>query len=159
MVRCSSKGKLRSILHRMTADSTAHAEIGLTTAGGHKGCHRCTLHYRKVSLLLRQLSVQILTSLSTSYSRDELCQWTRPITERKRIARNIDAMHAIVLNLIKIELENHLLADLGPNASVVVSNRDTSEGGQKVKWTVELKDGRVPSLNPNQGGNSKLGHK
>ena len=82
-----------------------------------------------------------------------------PITERKRIARNIDAMHAIVLNLIKIELENHLLADLGPNASVVVSDRETSEGGQKVKWTVELKDGRVPSLNPNQGGNSKLGHK
>ena len=25
----------------VTADSKAHAEIGLTTAGGHKGCHRC----------------------------------------------------------------------------------------------------------------------
>ena len=24
-----------------TADSKAHAEIGLTTAGGHKGCRRC----------------------------------------------------------------------------------------------------------------------
>ena len=81
----------------------------------------------------------------------------------------IDAMHAIVLNLIKSELENHLLADLGPNASVAVSDRDTSEGGvldrsslvkalEKVKWTVELKDDRVPSLNPNHGGSSKLGH-
>ena len=27
----------------------------------------------------------------------------------------IDAMHAVVLNLVKTELENHLLADLGPN--------------------------------------------
>ena len=25
----------------ITADSKAHAEIGLTTAGGHKGCRRC----------------------------------------------------------------------------------------------------------------------
>ena len=27
----------------VTADSKAHAEIGLATGGGHKGCHRCTL--------------------------------------------------------------------------------------------------------------------
>ena len=40
----------------------------------------------------------------------------------------IDAMHAVVLNLVKTELENHLLADLDPNASVAIAERDSSQG-------------------------------
>ena len=37
-------------------------------------------------------------------------------------------MHAVVLNLVKTELENHLLADLDPNASVAIAERDSSQG-------------------------------
>ena len=63
----------------------------------------------------------------------------------------IDAMHAIVLNLIRTELENHLLADLGSNATLSPMERDPAKGGvlersslrealAKVKWTTELKE-------------------
>ena len=45
----------------------------------------------------------------------------------------IDAMHAVVLDLVKTELENHLLADLGPNASVAIAERDSSQGGLLVQ--------------------------
>jgi len=68
----------------------------------------------------------------------------------------IDVMHVVILNLVKTELENHLLADLGPNASVAI---DSSQGGlldqndlvkslSKVNWTTEHKDGWVPTLTP-----------
>jgi len=33
----------------------------------------------------------------------------------------IDAMHAVVLNLVKIELKHHLLADPGPNSAAPLS--------------------------------------
>ena len=81
-------------------------------------------------------------------------------------------MHAVVLNLVKTELENHLLADLGPNASVAIAECDSSQGGlldrndlikslNKVNWTTELKDGRVPMLTPSHDTKSRsvmLGH-
>ena len=78
----------------------------------------------------------------------------------------IDATHAVVLNLVKTELENHLLADLGPNASVAIAERDSSQGGlldrndlvkslNKVNWTTERKDGRVPTLTPNHDTKAK----
>ena len=68
----------------------------------------------------------------------------------------IDAMHAIVLNLIRTEL-TILLADLGRNSTLQPSERDPSNGGlldkqslasaiQKVEWTPELKDGRIPTF-------------
>ena len=67
----------------------------------------------------------------------------------------IDAMHAIVLNLIRSELEL-MLADLGSNSGLPPSDRDPSNGGlldrtslkcalDSVQWTAELKDGgRLP---------------
>lgn len=83
----------------------------------------------------------------------------------------IDAMHAVILNLVRSELEDHLLADLGANRSKPPHLRDPSEGGlldvkdlmkslNHVQWTTELKDGRVPSISPshNCSGKSKLGH-
>ena len=79
----------------------------------------------------------------------------------------IDAMHAIVLNLIKTELKNHL-ADLGSNASLPPTERDPKKGGilnrfdlqaalKKLEWTVEIKDGRVPTINIYPQA-QKLGH-
>lgn len=150
---------LRVLPLLVTADSKAHAEIGLTTAGGHKGCRRCTLsgtyiserrHYYYGNFRYRFQHPCPLrkAEMNRAYGRE--ADAATSIAERKRIARNtgvtgecifyrfkdlcgfdpvrdmtIDAMHAIVLNLIKSELENHLLADLGPNASVAVSDRDT----------------------------------
>lgn len=81
----------------------------------------------------------------------------------------VDVMHALVLNLIRSELENHLI-DLGGNASCPIRDRHPQQGGllsrsdlikklQKVKWCRELRDGRVPricSSEPN--GKHKLGH-
>ena len=71
----------------------------------------------------------------------------------------IDAMHAVILNLVRSELEGHLLEVLGVNKSRPVHLRDPSQGGvldvkdimrslNKVDWTVELRDGRVPSISP-----------
>ena len=69
---------------------------------------------------------------------------------------SIDAMHAITLNLVRTELA-HTLADLGPNSSLEPTERDPANGGlidrqslaraiQKVEWTPELKDGRLPTF-------------
>ena len=80
----------------------------------------------------------------------------------------IDAMHAIVLNLIRTELEVHLLADLGANADQMPLERDSKIGGlldrtslakasDNVEWLTELKDGRVPSV-ANSYESKKLGH-
>ena len=83
----------------------------------------------------------------------------------------IDAMHAVILNLVRSELEDHLLADVGVNKSQSVHLRDPAQGGMldvkdlvkslsKVDWTTELRDGRVPSISPSHScsGRSKLGH-
>ena len=81
----------------------------------------------------------------------------------------IDAMHAVILNLLQSVLEGHL-ADLSVNKSRPVHLRDSSQGGvldvkdmsslNKVDWTVELRDGRVPSISTSHScsGKSKLGH-
>ena len=81
----------------------------------------------------------------------------------------IDAMHAIVLNLVRRELEDHVFATMGDNASRAVEERDPAIGGvhrrddliqalSKVNWTTELRDGRIPTLNPDPASNSKLGN-
>lgn len=78
----------------------------------------------------------------------------------------IDAMHAVVLNLVRTELLNHLLADLGPNDTVPSLDRDPTRGGlldksdlakalRKIEWTTELRDGRVPSISGDSQGISK----
>ena len=82
----------------------------------------------------------------------------------------IDAMHAVILNLVRSELEDHL-ADLGANQSRSVHLRDPPQGGvldvkdlmkslSRVDWTIELRNGRVPSISPSHScsGKSKLGH-
>ena len=74
--------------------------------------------------------------------------------------------HCHFYSVVKTELENHLLADLGPNASVAIAERNSSQGGlldrndlikslYKVNWTTELKDGRVPMLTPSHDTKSR----
>ena len=74
----------------------------------------------------------------------------------------VDAMHSIVLNLIRSELEKNLLRPLGENADCDVASRVPQAGGlldrkdlaaalEKVDWTTEMKDGRVPSVNLGAG--------
>ena len=81
----------------------------------------------------------------------------------------IDAMHAVVLNLLRRELEDHIFCDMGPNASLAIEDRDPTSGGvlrrndlitalSKVNWTTELRDGRIPTLNPDPSSGSKLGN-
>lgn len=73
----------------------------------------------------------------------------------------IDAMHAISLNLLRSEMEKHLLADLGPNSSRIATDRDLPTGGllsrtdlaaslKVITWLTEYKDGCVPSICPTE---------
>ena len=83
----------------------------------------------------------------------------------------IDAMHAVILNLVRSELEDHLLADLGANKlkpphllepfeARSLDVKDLMKSLDQVHWTIELKDGQVPSISPshNCSGKSKLRH-
>ena len=81
----------------------------------------------------------------------------------------IDAMHAIVLNLVRREFEQLIFSNMGPNADKPVEARNPRDGGvlhrndlitalSKVRWTTELRDGRLPTLNPKVSSNSKLGN-
>ena len=91
-----------------------------------------------------------VTGESLFYRLYDLCKFD-PVKDL-----TIDAMHAIVLNLIRTEA-SLLLADLGRNSLLRPSERDPSNGGvldcqnlalalEKVEWTPELKDGRVPTF-------------
>ena len=77
----------------------------------------------------------------------------------------VDAMHALVINLIRTELSK-MLRPIEEN--VAVELRDTKKGGvlkpqdlnnalKCINWTSELKDGRLPYIYNNS--QSKLGQK
>ena len=82
----------------------------------------------------------------------------------------IDAMHALALNLIRTELADKLLADLGANSTLHPQERLPLNGGlldrndlaralSKVDWTTEMKNGRLPQVYPSQPhGKHKLGY-
>ena len=194
---------LRVVPLLFTADLRAHAEIGLSSAGGRKGCRRCNVvgtyvqaknhyyygnfHYRyhqRASLRTAQSNRQFAKQVDSAATE----------SERKRLAREhgitgesifyqlfdlcgfdpvkdmvIDAMHAVSLNLIRSELEKHLLAELCENSTVDAVDRDAEVGGllsrgdlaQSLKvmdWPTEFKDGRVPAICPSEpSGPHKLG--
>ena len=130
----------------ITADSKAHHEIGLTSAGGHKGCRRCQVcgiyvtekrHYYFGGFQRRYWTPCAPRTVLEDRKNGKAADQARSNVERKRICKEkgvtgetifyrlydlcglnpikdltIDAMHAIVLNLIRSELEL-LLADLG----------------------------------------------
>ena len=194
---------LRILPLLVTADSKAHCEIGLTKAGGFRGCRRCFVsgiyvpekkHYYYGNFRYRyrnpcenrdpntnrQYGISVDTAATKAdkqaiskdtgvtgecifYRLYDLCGFN-PVNDL-----TIDAMHAMVLNLIKTELEVHLLADLGENSTRPIQDRKPNCGGlldrkdltaalEKVQWTAELKDGRVPTLSAKCHGKSKLGH-
>lgn len=194
---------LRVVPLLFTADLRAHAEIGLSSAGGRKGCRRCEVigtyvptsnHYYYGNFLerYRQPSLPRTTQSNRLYA--TAVDGAATETERKRLAREcgvtgetvlyrlhdlcgfdtvkdmvIDAMHAVSLNLLRSELEKHLLMDLGANSSITAVERDPSFGGllsrndlsqslKKVAWPTEYKDGRVPTVCPSEPtGHHKLG--
>ena len=193
---------LRLIPLLTTADSKAHHEIGLTSAGGLKGCRRCTVsgdyvperrHYYYGHFQFRFWNPYPPRTAQEDRQSGREADCATTVTERKRLSKEsgvtgesifyrlydlcgfdpvkdlvIDAMHAIVLNLIRTELEAHLLADLGANADRNPLERDPKIGGlldrrslakalDNVDWLTELKDGRVPSV-PNSCETKKLGH-
>jgi len=66
-------------------------------------------------------------------------------------------MHALALNLIRTELEDRLLADLGANSTLPPQDRLLSNGGlfdrndlavalSKVDWTTEMNNGCLPQV-------------
>ena len=179
---------LRAIPLLITADSKAHHEIGLTSAGGHKGCRRCHVqgvyvpekrHYYFGSFQRRYWAPCLPRNVDVDRENGKAADQARSIAERKRICKEtgvtgetiiyslydlcglnpikdlaIDAMHAIVLNLIRTELEL-MLSDLGSNSGLIPSDRVPSNGGlidrsslkcalNAVQWTPELRDGRLP---------------
>eukprot|EP00731_Ephydatia_muelleri_P006898 Em0003g1146a len=194
---------LRTIPLFVTADSKAHCEIGLTNAGGYRGCRRCFLggtyvpekrHYYYGNFRYRyRYPVESRTAVSNRRYGLQVDAATSE-AERKRMSKEtgvtgecifyrlydlcgfdpvndliIDAMHAMILNMVKTELEVHLLADLGPNADLPIEERTPALGGlldrkmladalQRMEWTTEMKDGRIPRLNLQYHGKGKLGH-
>ena len=194
---------LRVLVLLVTADSRAHSEIGLTSAGGLHGCRRCKVTGKYVA----ERRHYYFGDFNERYfapaegrEADEHRQFGKhvddagTVAERSRRSKEtgvtgetiffrlydtygfdpvkdlvIDAMHAVVLNLLRRELEDHIFADMGPNATLEVEDRDPVSGGVlrrndliiallKVNWTNELRDGRVPTLNPDPSSSSKLGH-
>lgn len=176
---------LRLLPLLLTADSKAHHEIGLTSAGGLRGCRRCTVegeyipercHYYYGNYLSRYWNPCPQRSAIEECSNGKRADAASSAAERKRISKEtgvtgesiffrlydlcgfnpvqdlvIDAMHAVVLNLVRTELLNHLLADLGPNATVPSLDRDPTRGGlldksdlakalRKIWWSTELRD-------------------
>ena len=178
---------LRAIPLLITADSTAHHEIGLTSAGGHKGsaCRRCQLcgvyvaekqHYYFGGFQRRYWTPCALRTVLEDRKHGKAADQVRSNAEEMRICKEtgitgetifyrlynlcglnpikdltIDAMHAIVLNLIRSELEL-LLANLGSNSGLLPAARDLANGGllersrlknalDAVQWTTELRDG------------------
>lgn len=141
---------LRPIPLLPTADSKAHLKIGLTSAGGMKGCRWCTVsgdyvpecrHYYYGHFQFRFWNLSPVRTAQEDRQSGRAADCVTTVAERKRISKGsgvtgesifyclydlcgfdpvkdivIDAMHAIVLNLIRTELEFHLLADLGANA-------------------------------------------
>ena len=202
-----SEGKslatLRALPLLLTADSKAHAEVGLTAAGGRKGCRRCEVvgeyvasknHYYYGNFATRHSHRSTPRSLETNRKYGKDADQAATTTQRKALVREtgvtgesilyrlhdlcgfnpikdsvIDAMHAVVLNLIRTEIEKHLLHDMGPNKGRRPLDRKTLEGGVLerqdlaaglacVPWTCELKDGRVPHVTLSEpNGPHKLG--
>lgn len=194
---------LRVVPLLCTADLRGHSEIGLTSAGGRKGCRRCEVvgqyapescHYYYGNFQYRYHYPPALRTAQSNRASGKRADTAATDTERKTIARDtgvtgetvfyrlydlcrfdpvkdlvIDAMHARTLNLIRSEIQKHLLADMGPNRVRRVLDRDTKVGGvldrndlakalSGVPWTTELKDGRVPTVCPSDpGGRNKLG--
>ena len=61
----------------------------------------------------------------------------------------VDVMRSLVLNLIRSELEQHLLKDTSSDVvdeSGLLERRDLAEDLGKVDWYSELCDGRVPCV-------------
>lgn len=191
---------LRIIPLLTTADSKAHHEIGLTCAGGLRGCRRCTVrghyvpelhHYYYGGFQYRFWNQSEPRRVDEDGRHGQAADAAATVAQRKQISKQmrvtgesvfyrlydlcgfdpikdlvIDAVHAIVLNLIRTELETHLMADLGSNASLPPTERDSKNGGLldrndlaralgNLQWTTELKDGRIPIVY--QDGR-KLGH-
>ena len=183
--------RLRVLPLLITADSKAHAEIGLTTAGGFKGCRRCFLsgqyiperrHYYYGQFRQRFRFPAPVRSADTNrqFGKEVDAATSSAVRQRKTTETGVtgetiffrfydlcgfnpvkdlvvDVMHALLLNLVRSELENHILGDLGQNSSLrtedrlpvnggLLSKKDLSHALAAVNWTVEMKDGRVPSI-------------
>ena len=194
---------LRLIPLLCTADLRAHSEMGLTSAGGRKGCRRCEVigtyisssnHYYYDHFLFRYHNPPSPRTARQNRIYGQEADAAATDTERRALTRSygitgesifyrffdlcgfdpindlvIDVMHSLCLNLIRSELEKHLLAELGPNQSIPVLDRDTNLGGvldrkdlsqslKQVNWTTELRDGRVPTIcETAPSGKHKLG--
>ena len=171
---------LRALPLLLTADMKAHAKVGLTGAGGFKGCRRCDLegeylrefsHYyygqfqyryrfpvphrtaEENRMLARQVDVTVTAAEHTRLSKSadstgetilyrlyDLCNFD-PVRDLV-----VDVVHSLVLNLIRSELENHLLQ--GPDAltPAPLSHSDLAGALEKVPWYSELRDGRIPKV-------------
>ena len=187
---------LRALPLLITADSKARHEIGLTSAGGVRGCRRCKVEGKYIperrpyyygNFHQRYWRPCARRSVVEERANGKRVDAASSTSERRRIAKEtgvtgesiffrfhdlcefdpiqdivIDAMHAISLNLIRTELLQHLLADLGENASLppldrdprkrgLMNREDLAEALSKVEWTTELRDGQIPSVDKQQG--------
>ena len=192
--------KLRVLPLLLTADLRAHAEIGLTSAGGFKGCRRCHVegeyiplhkhyYYGSFQQHFRFPAVKRTAESNRVLGKDVDSAATE--AERKRRAKQggvtgesilfqlydlcgfdpvqdlvVDVMHSLTLNLIRSELEHHLLKDNDTSSLDVagvrrglLERRELAEALGKVDWYMELRDGRVPRVCPTEpSGKHKLGH-
>ena len=170
---------LRVLPLLVTADFKAHAEVGLTAAGGRKGCRRCHVigeyvheskHYYYGETQLRyRLDNRALgkhADQASSKAHSKRLIREKGVTGETIIHRFydlcqfdpvydlvIDVMHAIALNLVKSELKTH------PLGRGILCKDKPAKALKCVQWTHELKDGRVASVSLSSSQDNRyLGH-
>ncbi len=195
---------LRVVPLLLTADLRAHAEVGLTSAGGFKGCRRCHVageyiaernHYYYGNYQYRYRFPASPRTACSNRTLGREVDSAATEAERKRLSKQhgvtgesilfqlydlcqfdplldlvVDVIHSVVLNLIRSELENHLLKDLGGNAACravdrlpdvggVLDRKDLDRNLRLVPWYMELRDGRAPQIcSSDPTGKHKLGN-
>ena len=184
---------LRALPLLLTADLKAHTEVGLTGAGGFKGCRRCHLegeYLRECSHYYYgqfQYTFRFPAPLRTAADNLRLARQVdaaATAAERTRLSKAagvtgetilyrlydlcrfdpvrdlvVNVMHSLVLNLIRSEMENHLLrgADSrSPGCSAPLSRSDLAAALEKVPWYSELRDGRIPKVSSTVADSSRI---
>ena len=166
---------LRVLPLLLTADMKAHAEVGLTGAGGFKGCRRCDLegeylsefsHYYYGQFQYRYRFPAPLRTATDNRALAQQVDTAATAAERSRLSKLagitgetilyrlydlcgfdlvrdlvVDVMHSLVLNLIRSELENHLLRGSDPLTEAPLSRSDLASALEEVPWYSELRDG------------------
>ena len=148
-----------------TADSKAHAEMGLTAAGGIKGCWRCNVTSRSLLLWGYAVSIQISSSPKKSCHKWTIWKETdsAPSTaHRKQLVKQngvigeslfyrlynlcgFDPIYDLVIDDACDWIQPSEILELMLSQPTILRRDELDNALGYVPWTTELKSGRIPS--------------